>query len=42
LKQFETAEKNEIKDNKWCILTIFKTIWKCREKKKMKTLNGTF
>jgi len=28
LKQFGTAErKNENRDGKWCILTVFETIW---------------
>ena len=32
----------ENKDNKWCILTLFETILNCREKRKQKTLSGTF
>ena len=26
LQRFGTAEKNENKDDKWCILTVFETI----------------
>ena len=25
------VKKIEIKDNKWCILTVFETIWNCRD-----------
>ena len=42
LKRFGTAENFfENKDGKWCILTVFETIWNCSERKK-KTLNGAF
>ena len=28
----ELQRNNENKDGKWCILTVFETIWNCREK----------
>ena len=31
IKRFGTAEKNENKEGKWCILTVFETIWYCRD-----------
>ena len=27
VKRFGIAEKNENKDGKWCLLTVFRTIW---------------
>ena len=42
-KLFGTAVKNiEIKENKWCILTVFETILNCRDFFLNKTLNGAF
>ena len=41
LKRLGIAEKKiENKDGNWCILTVFETIWNCREK--VKTLTRTF
>jgi len=42
LQRFGTAEKNENKDDKWCILKVFETIWKCREQMKTMTVNCAF
>ena len=32
LKRFRTAENNENKNGKLCIVRVFKTIWNCRKK----------
>ena len=32
LTTFGTVGKTENKDGKWCILTVFETIWNYREK----------
>ena len=43
-KRFRTVVgKQKKQDTKWCILTVFETIWNCSgEKRKKKTLNGAF
>ena len=35
-------KKNVNKNGKWCILTVFETIWNCRVKMKTWTVNGAF
>ena len=39
IKRFGTAEKNENKEGKWCILTVFETIWYCRDHFETRTLS---
>ena len=41
-KRFGNAEKNENRDDKWWILTVFETIWNCREKMKTRTFERVF
>jgi len=33
-------KKEKYNVSKACILTVFQTIWNCREKKKTRTVNG--
>ena len=42
LKRFGAAEKNENNVSKAYILTVFETIWSCREKMKTMYLKHTF